>query len=236
LRVFAIGQFGWGARRCGRVEQSPDAAGEVAFEAADRFQSGLALGVFAVEVDAGFGVGAGAGERDDVQGTVELAVTVPQPGWASSCEACASISVSSSARRSRSSRPISVIRRSSARATRSCGLGVSRASWRESQAQIPGPFERGLPDLRFDLGGDRDQVPPQSVDHPGPFADELVAVVAEDPDVQCRQSSIAHTRSGSRPAANRSASRDPASLAGICSCPRAFPVSPSTATNMWLRL
>ena len=69
---------GFGSRiagRCGRVEQAPDAAGEVAFEAADRFAFGFALCVSAVEVGAGGWVGAGAGERDDVDRAVELAVT-----------------------------------------------------------------------------------------------------------------------------------------------------------------
>ena len=58
----------------GGVEQAPDAASEVAFEAADRFLFGLALGVSAVEVAACGGVSAGFGERDDVEGAVELAV------------------------------------------------------------------------------------------------------------------------------------------------------------------
>ena len=56
------------------VEQPPDPAGEVAFEAADGFELGFAFGVFAVEVGAGLGVGPGAGERDDVERPVELAV------------------------------------------------------------------------------------------------------------------------------------------------------------------
>ncbi len=46
----------------------------MAFEAADRFALGFALGLFAVEIDAGFGVGAGAGERNDVDRAVELAI------------------------------------------------------------------------------------------------------------------------------------------------------------------
>ena len=56
------------------VEQSPDAAREVAFEAADGFELGLAFGVSAVEVGAGDWVGASAGKRDDVDRAVELAV------------------------------------------------------------------------------------------------------------------------------------------------------------------
>jgi hypothetical protein len=58
----------------GDVEQSPDPAGEVSLEAADRFLLGLPFGVSAVEVDAGGWVGAGSGERDDVERAVELAI------------------------------------------------------------------------------------------------------------------------------------------------------------------
>jgi hypothetical protein len=46
----------------------------VAFETANRFEPGLAFGVFAIQVSAGLGVSPGARERDDVQGAVELAV------------------------------------------------------------------------------------------------------------------------------------------------------------------
>ena len=52
----------------------PDAAGEVAFEAADGFAGGLAFGAFAGDVVAGFGVAAGAGDGDAVDGGVDLAV------------------------------------------------------------------------------------------------------------------------------------------------------------------
>jgi hypothetical protein len=58
----------------GRLEQVPDAAGEVAFEASQRFAVGLAFGAFAFEVGLGFAVAACAGERDAVQRGVELAV------------------------------------------------------------------------------------------------------------------------------------------------------------------
>jgi hypothetical protein len=47
----------------------------VPLEAADRFSFGLAFAVSAVEIRAGRGFGAGAGERDDVQRAVELTVT-----------------------------------------------------------------------------------------------------------------------------------------------------------------
>jgi len=58
----------------GRLQEVPDAAGEVALEAADGFAGGLAFVSFAVEVGPGFGVAAGAGDRDPVQRGVELAV------------------------------------------------------------------------------------------------------------------------------------------------------------------
>src|SRR3954454_15429989 len=58
----------------GWLQEVPDAAGEVAFEAADGFAGGLAFGSFAVEVGLGFGVAAGAGDRDAVDRGVELAV------------------------------------------------------------------------------------------------------------------------------------------------------------------
>jgi hypothetical protein len=57
-----------------RLEQVPDAACEVAFEAAHRFEAGLAFGAFAGRVILGFGVATGAGERDPVDGGVDLAV------------------------------------------------------------------------------------------------------------------------------------------------------------------
>ena len=64
----------------------PDAAGEVAFEAADGFSGGFAFGAFAGEVVAGFGVTAGAGDRDAVDGGVDLAV-------AAAVEAVASVTL-----------------------------------------------------------------------------------------------------------------------------------------------
>jgi hypothetical protein len=56
------------------LEQVPDAAGEVAFEAADRLARCLAFGGLAGDVVARFGVAAGAGDRDAVNGGVDLAV------------------------------------------------------------------------------------------------------------------------------------------------------------------
>jgi len=55
------------------LEEVPDAAGEVAFEAADGFFGGLAFGAFAVEVGLGFGVAAGAGDGEAVDGGVDAA-------------------------------------------------------------------------------------------------------------------------------------------------------------------
>ena len=54
-----------------------DDVGEVAFEGAACFAVGLAFGAFAGEVGAGAGVEPGLGERDAVDGGVELAVA----GW-----------------------------------------------------------------------------------------------------------------------------------------------------------
>src|SRR5215216_4794021 len=58
----------------GGLQEVPDAAGEVAFEAAEGFAGGLAFGPFAVEVGAGLGVAAGAGDGDAVDRGVDLAV------------------------------------------------------------------------------------------------------------------------------------------------------------------
>src|SRR5512133_1699908 len=58
----------------GGLEEVPDAAGEVALEAPERFAVGLALGAFAGEVVARVGVAAGAGDGDAVDRGVELAV------------------------------------------------------------------------------------------------------------------------------------------------------------------
>jgi hypothetical protein len=61
---------GWG----GWLEEVPDAAGEVAFEAADRFAVGLAFGGLAGDVGLCLGVAAGAGDGDAVDRCVDLAV------------------------------------------------------------------------------------------------------------------------------------------------------------------
>jgi hypothetical protein len=57
-----------------RFQASVDGSDEEAFEAADRFAAALALGRFAFEVVAGGGVVAALGDRDPVEGGVELAV------------------------------------------------------------------------------------------------------------------------------------------------------------------
>ena len=57
-----------------RFQALVDGADEEPFEAADRFAAALAFAAFALEVVAGWGVVAGLGDRDPVEGGVELAV------------------------------------------------------------------------------------------------------------------------------------------------------------------
>src|SRR5215207_267789 len=64
---------GDGGRGVG-LEQVPDAAGEVALEAADGFAAGLAVGLLAGEVGGGLGVQTALGDRQAVERAVELAV------------------------------------------------------------------------------------------------------------------------------------------------------------------
>jgi hypothetical protein len=64
---------GDGGRGVG-LEEVPDAASEVALEAADGVAAGLALGLPAREVGGRFGVQAAFGDREAMQGAVELAV------------------------------------------------------------------------------------------------------------------------------------------------------------------
>ena len=59
----------------GDGEDVVEAAGEVTLEAPQRALLGLALGFLAREVGLGGGVIPGAGDRDDVQRPVELAVS-----------------------------------------------------------------------------------------------------------------------------------------------------------------
>jgi hypothetical protein len=56
------------------LEEVPDPAGEVALEGADGFAVGLAFGGLAGDVGLGFGVAAGTGDGDAVDGRVDLAV------------------------------------------------------------------------------------------------------------------------------------------------------------------
>jgi hypothetical protein len=56
------------------LEGRVDGSGELSFEAADGLASALSFGLFAVEVGAGGRVDAGLGDRDSVEGAVELAV------------------------------------------------------------------------------------------------------------------------------------------------------------------
>jgi hypothetical protein len=56
------------------LEEVPDAACEVALEAADGFAVGLAFGGLASEVDLGFGVAASACDGDAMDRRVDLAV------------------------------------------------------------------------------------------------------------------------------------------------------------------
>ena len=57
-----------------RFECVEDDADEQSFEAAQRFTAAFAFGFLAVEVGAGVGVAAGLGDRDPVQGRVQLPV------------------------------------------------------------------------------------------------------------------------------------------------------------------
>src|SRR3954471_16640259 len=61
-------------RSGGAPGEVPDAAGEVALEAADGFGGALAFGAFAVEVGARLGVAARPRDGDAVDGGVDLAV------------------------------------------------------------------------------------------------------------------------------------------------------------------
>jgi hypothetical protein len=56
------------------LEEVLDAAGEVAFEAVECFAAGFPFGLFAGEVVGGVGVVEALGEREAVEGAVDLAV------------------------------------------------------------------------------------------------------------------------------------------------------------------
>ena len=82
--------FVWG----GRLEQVPDAACEVALEAADHVAVGLALGAFAGDVGLGLVVAAGAGDRDAMNGGVDLAVAAAVEAVAGSSPVASSTNAS----------------------------------------------------------------------------------------------------------------------------------------------
>src|SRR3954447_3887613 len=63
-----------GSKPVGRLQEVPDAAGEVPFEAADRFAVGLAFDGLAGDVVARLVMAAGAGDRDAVDRGVVLPV------------------------------------------------------------------------------------------------------------------------------------------------------------------
>src|SRR3954468_2573095 len=67
-RVAGVEEVWW------RLEESPNAAGEVALEAAQGFAAGLAVGLLAREVGGGLRVQAALGDGEAVQRAVELAV------------------------------------------------------------------------------------------------------------------------------------------------------------------
>src|SRR5438105_1079756 len=59
---------------CGRRQQAEDGAGEVSFQAAQRFAAALPFSLFAFEVVASGAVDAALGDGDAVERAVELAV------------------------------------------------------------------------------------------------------------------------------------------------------------------
>ena len=71
-----VGACRVGGRGCGGwwLEEFPDASGEVALEAAQRFAAGLAFGLLAREVGGGLGVETALADGEAVQRAVELAV------------------------------------------------------------------------------------------------------------------------------------------------------------------
>ena len=58
----------------GGLQESVEAAGDMAFEGADRFAAGFALADAPLDVGLGLGVCAGSGEGDAVDGVVECPV------------------------------------------------------------------------------------------------------------------------------------------------------------------
>lgn len=79
------GVFGWGAGVVVCPEKGVDLAGELAFEGAEGFGLAVAARALPVEVGAGLGVDAGLGDRDAVEGCVELTVAAALEPVAVSC-------------------------------------------------------------------------------------------------------------------------------------------------------
>ncbi len=65
--------WAWGPLGGRGLKKSPDAAGEVAFEAAQRFAAALAVGLLASEIVGGGGVQAAFADGEAVQRAVERA-------------------------------------------------------------------------------------------------------------------------------------------------------------------
>ena len=115
---------------------------------------------------------------------IRAAVTVPMLRCSSSCGACACIRAVSSANSSCCSLVISLIRRSCALATRSSVLAGSCPSCLAKRARMRGPFNASLrAELRLESGRDPDQMPSQPVDQPDALVHQLIAVIAEHPDL-----------------------------------------------------
>jgi hypothetical protein len=118
-----------------------------------------------------------------VRPMITAAVTVPMLRCSSSCGACAVMRSVSSEKSASCSLVISLMRRSCALATRSCGLAGSWAELTRQASADARAFERGRSELRLDLGGDADQMPAQAADQPVTFVHQLVSVIAQHPDL-----------------------------------------------------
>jgi hypothetical protein len=62
-------------------------------------------------------------------------------------------------------------------------LALPKAMMCMARARIRGRFKAAGPSLRFELGSDPHQMPPQPVDQPGALAHQLIAVITEHPDL-----------------------------------------------------
>ena len=131
------------------LEEVPDAAGEVAFEAAQGFAAGFAFGLFAGEVGGGVGVVEAFGDREAVKGAVDLAV-------AAAVEAVAD----RGARRTRGS----VLIRRCVRASRRSRSGWMPAISPTSLAAIRTPQPRSASSCGCDLGDECGELALERVD------------------------------------------------------------------------